>query len=433
MESPEDLTPVLVGLYLAAAGVNLLAAGLGRRRRPVIRSLAWLAFAVVFAVLAGLAWQGRPLELPQAVKRGIDTVLGPVVLFAGSLSALAILYLGRNFFVAKPVAWTGLNLSLVLLGASLADPQFAAVALRPDNVPIVGLVYLLGFFTWLGASQAVENDRRLEAGRPPREHDDRRPVLVWPDLVYIELIAMVILTTGLTLWSLWLRAPLEPPANPLLTPNPAKAPWYFVGLQEMLVFFDPAIAGVIIPALAILGLMAIPYLDFNPEGSGYYTIRRRRFAYPVFLFGFFQLWILLILVGTFLRGPNWSFFGPFEPRDPHKVLAGTNVKLSEYFWAVWLGRGLPVVPAGAGSLSRLGHVLYREIFGLGVLAAYFAAVPAILGRTLLAGFRRRLGRTGYLVLSLLLLVMLSLPLKMLLHWSFHLSYVVSMPEYFFNF
>ena len=78
-------------------------------------------------------------------------------------------------------------------------------------------------------------------------------------------------------------------------------------------------------------------------------------------------------------------------------------------------------------------MLYREAFGLGLLAVYFAALPAVLARTLLATFRRRLGRTGYLVLSLLLLMMLSLPLKMLLRWSFNLSYVVSMPEYFFNF
>ena len=116
-------------------------------------------------------------------------------------------------------------------------------------------------------------------------------MLVWPDLVYIELICMVLVTAGLIVWSLLLRAPLEEPANPVITPNPAKAPWYFLGLQEMLVFFDASIAGVTYPALIILGLCAIPYLDMNPRGNGYYTIAERKFAYVVFQFGFLQLWI----------------------------------------------------------------------------------------------------------------------------------------------
>ena len=105
-----------------------------------------------------------------------------------------------------------------------------------------------------------------------------------------------------------------------LTPNPSKAPWYFVGLQELLTYSDAWNVGVVVPALAILGLMAIPYLDRNPTGSGYYSIRGRRFACFVFLFGFLQLWILPILIGTFLRGPNWSYFGLYEVRDPSKLL-----------------------------------------------------------------------------------------------------------------
>ena len=151
-------------------------------------------------------------------------------------------------------------------------------------------------------------------------------MLVWPDLVYIELICMVLITAGLIAWSLLLQAPLEQPANPVVTPNPAKAPWYFLGLQEMLVFFDASIAGVTLPVLIILGLCAIPYLDVNPRGNGYYTIAERKFAYVIFQFGFLQLWIFLILVGTFLRGPGWAFFGPFEAHDPHLAFGlGSNV------------------------------------------------------------------------------------------------------------
>ena len=79
-------------------------------------------------------------------------------------------------------------------------------------------------------------------------------------------------------WSITLNAPLEEPANPNLTMNPSKAPWYFLGLQEMLVYFDPWIAGVVMPTLIIVGLMVIPYIDTNPLGSGYYTWKQRKFS-----------------------------------------------------------------------------------------------------------------------------------------------------------
>ncbi len=76
-------------------------------------------------------------------------------------------------------------------------------------------------------------------------------------------------------------------------------------------------AGVVIPVLAVLGLMAIPYLDSSPKACGYYTIGERPVALGVFLFGFLQLWVLLILAATFFRGPDWGFFGPYQPREPH--------------------------------------------------------------------------------------------------------------------
>ena len=75
-------------------------------------------------------------------------------------------------------------------------------------------------------------------------------------------------------WSILLKAPLEEPANPTDSPNPSKAPWYFLGLQEMLVYFDPWLAGVVLPSLIIVGLMAIPYIDTNPKGNGYFTFQR---------------------------------------------------------------------------------------------------------------------------------------------------------------
>ncbi len=162
---------------------------------------------------------------------------------------------------------------------------------------------------------------------------------MWPDLVYTELISLILCSVVLIVWSIVLKAPLEQPANRAVTPNPSKAPWYFLGLQEMLVYFDPWLAGVVLPSLIIVGLIAIPYIDRNPKGNGYFTFNERKIEITLFLFGFVVLWSSLIVLGTFLRGPNWNFFGPFEYWDTHKLEALTNVNLSEYFWVRTLGKG----------------------------------------------------------------------------------------------
>src|SRR2546422_2624646 len=113
----------------------------------------------------------------------------------------------------------------------------------------------------------------------------------------IEFLAAIIVTVILTVWSITLNAPLEEPANPNLTMNPAKAPWYFLGLQEMLVYFDPWMAGVVLPTLIIIGLMAIPYMDANPLGNGYYTFKQRKFSILSFGVGFLGLWVLMVIIG----------------------------------------------------------------------------------------------------------------------------------------
>jgi len=376
---------------------------------------------------------GRPPALGEGVKRTIDGLMTPASVTVGFFLFLVIVYLGRAFFVKRAVAWAGLCAAVAFFGASLADEHFARVVAEPDHVPIVAMIFLLGFFTWLSMAQAVENDRRLAQGLPPREAEFRDKVFTWPDAVYLELIGLVVATTVLIVWSLVLRAPLQGPADPTLTPNPSKAPWYFVGLQEMLTFFDPWLAGVTVPVLIVLGLMAIPYLDFNPRGNGYYTIRERRFAYLVFQFGFLQLWVLLILFGTFLRGPNWGFFGLYEPRDPETVVVLTNVALSEFVWNGWLGREMPQAAPGVGVAAELVAILWREAVGLVLLAVYFVALPIVLSKTVLRDFRRRMGRGRFTIMILLLLMMIMLPLKMILHWTFGLSYLVHIPEYFFNF
>ena len=204
------------------------------------------------------------------------------------------------------------------------------------------------------------------------------------------------------------------------TPNPSKAPWYFLGLQEMLVYFDPWLAGVVLPSLIIVGLMAIPYIDTNPKGNGYYTFNERRAEVTIFLFGFVILWSALIVLGTFLRGPNWNFFGPFEYWDVHKLEALNNVQLSEYLWVRGMGSALP------------DNILVREGLGIVLSLAYVTVLPVLLARTVLRRYYEKMGPARFYVGAFLFLMMLSLPIKMFSRWVVNLKYVVSIPEWFFN-
>jgi hypothetical protein len=127
----------------------------------------------------------------------------------------------------------------------------------------------------------------------------------WPYFVRVEFIAGLIMMLVLTVWSLAIDAPLEEPADPSVTPNPSKAPWYFLGLQEMLVYFDPWMAGVVLPSLIIVGLMVTPYIDINPRGNGYYTWKERWFAISVFFFGIRGYWTSFVFGGATVG----AFFG----------------------------------------------------------------------------------------------------------------------------
>ena len=318
------------------------------------------------------------------------------------------------------VAWAGVNLFLLFFGLSMTDFDFRDIVTKPDNVPIVGLIVLVGFFTWL-APPAGRHQRRADGRGPaePREARAREDArLARPRLHRAD--RMVALTIFLVVWGIALQAPLEQPASSTVAPNPSKAPWYFLGLQEMLVYFDPWMAGVVLPSLIIVGLMAMPYIDSNKEGNGYYTFNQRKFAFITFQFGFLVLWVILIVLGTFLRGPNWNFFGPYEYWDLHKVDPLNNVNLSDIVWVQLLGT------------SRPQNILLRELPGLLICLAYFVVPTIVLGRTVLRKYVEQAGLVRYLVLVNLLLFMASLPIKMVLRWTINLKYLVAIPEYFFN-
>ena len=437
----ESISGFLGWYYVVLAAMNMVAAyWLWRSRRAVGQAIFWLLVGLFYmGYLGPMALSGDPAWMPQmpAFIRNLVNVslggsTGAVIYSVGSLVLLVVLYLGRRFFVRGPVAWGMLNLSLLALGLSMTDYNFYTIAAKPDNVPIVGLIFLIAFFTWLATSRAVENDDRIARGEPTLEHEGSEKILVWPDLVYTELICMVALTAFLLLWGIGLQAPLEEPASSVKTPNPSKAPWYFLGLQEMLVYFDPWMAGVVMPSMIVVGLMAIPYLDFNPKGMGYYTIAERKFSYLTYQVGFLLLWIVLIVLGTFLRGPNWNIYSPYELWDVHKVEALNNVDLSQYFWISGMNMALPRAPTGSSVPVQIFYILQREWLGIALVLGYFVLLPPVMAITVFRKYYKKMGFVRFMLMSNLLLFMLLLPIKMVLRWTVNLKYIVAIPEYFLN-
>jgi Cytochrome b(C-terminal)/b6/petD len=354
------------------------------------------------------------------LKAIFNALADPRLFFILAVGSLALLVWKRDKAASNAVGYGILGFLAIFFAFGSFDPNFRLIVTKPDNVPIVGLIFLLLFFVWYSMREAVLNDRRIAAGEGPIEKAESDRVWVWPDLVYTELISLILCSVILIVWSIFLKAPLEQPANPANTPNPSKAPWYFLGLQEMLVYFDPWLAGVVLPGLIIVGLICIPYVDKNPKGNGYFTFNERRVEITIFLFGFAVLWASLIVLGTFLRGPNWNFFGPFEYWDIHKLEALTNVNLSEYIWLRMFRTGVP------------SFWLIREIFGILLVIFYVFALPLILARGLFKGYYEKLGAPRYYVTTFLFLMMMALPIKMLLRWLINLKYIVAIPEFFFN-
>jgi hypothetical protein len=393
-----------------------------KKLSPIAAAM-WGMLAAVYMVLAFANFGQMGLAAPQSIKDFIDWLMGPVIYTTMSVVAFAAFLYWRKFFTNPHVAWAILHLSLLGAGFAATDPNFFDKdrMAKPDNAPIPLLIYSVGFFTWLAIRRAVINDERMARGDAPLEKIEDEKVLVWPDLVYTELIAMVVFTVVLIAWGILLKAPLEPPATTAKAPNPSKAPWYFLGLQEMLVYFDPWMAGVVLPTFIIIGLIALPYIDFNRAGNGYFTFSQRPFAIIVFLFGFIVLWVTLIVLGTVLRGPNWNFFGPFSYWDPHKVDPLNNVNVSQIFWVQWLGK----------DIDKLSPIV-RELPGFALIFVYLFVLPPLLARTILRPFFIRMGFIRFIVLVTLLQFMASLPIKMVLRWTFNLKYIVALPEVFFN-
>jgi Cytochrome b(C-terminal)/b6/petD len=315
--------------------------------------------------------------------------------------------------------------------------QLWEIVSAPDNVPIVALLFLIPFYIWYSFRQAFANDElitKLEADpaaaktahrkTQPMNPKWEREVHTWPYLMRVEFVAAILVTALLMVWSLTLNAPLEEPSNPNVTMNPAKAPWYFLGLQEMLVYYDPWMAGVVMPSLIIVGLMAIPYIDANPLGNGYYTYKQRKFAIWTFCIGFIGLWVVMIMIGTFIRGPGWMWFWPTQTWDAQAVQFAVNRNLDQVFDinGAWIAH---VMPAANRDYAP---ILARMIFGIFPVGLYFIVASYGVYRVMNAtAFSRKIFKRMTLLqivtTDIFLVLMFALPVKILARLLFRIKYI----------
>jgi hypothetical protein len=277
----------------------------------------------------------------------------------------------------------------------MAQPSLAEPVDRSDAVKV---------------RERAATKERLAKAVPDKVH-------TWPYLVRLEMMVGTAVMAFMTIWSIVVDAPLEEPANPTKTPNPSKAPWYFLGLQELLVYFDPWFAGVVLPSMIIVGLMVIPYIDINPKGNGYYCFKDRWFAISTFLFGFLVLWIATVIIGTFIRGPGWYLFLPGEYWDVHKTVAITNVDWSDkvFGWQSLNADGsLNLAAFAFGAISTIG-------FLFGPPAVYwrmqYAKSPTL----------QRLGAARYWITAFFFMCQFGVVVKMIMRLAFNVKYIMVGP------
>jgi menaquinol-cytochrome c reductase cytochrome b/c subunit len=163
-----------------------------------------------------------------------------------------------------------------------------------------------------GGAAVPERVQRLLAVVKPEaiQKVERQPmdrVNVWPHLMAAEFVSLLVVMATLTFFSVAVAAPLRELANFNQTPNPSKAPWYFLGLQELLRYLHPQVAGVTVPTVIIIALFAWPFIDRNP------STRPDDRKLAIVLFSFFMLsFAVLTIIGMFFRGPGFNFVYPWE-------------------------------------------------------------------------------------------------------------------------
>jgi menaquinol-cytochrome c reductase cytochrome b/c subunit len=194
--------------------------------------------------------------------------------------------------------------------AAAATQAKPAAAAKPAAKPATGAPAKRAVGN--GSAAVPERVQRLLAVVKPEaiQKVERQPmdrVNVWPHLMAAEMVSLLVVLATVTIFSIAVDAPLRELSNFNQTPNPSKAPWYFLGLQELLRYFHPQVAGVTIPTVIIIALFAAPYIDRNPSTSP----DSRKLA--IVLFSFFMLtFAVLTIIGMFFRGPGFNFVFPWE-------------------------------------------------------------------------------------------------------------------------
>ncbi len=177
------------------------------------------------------------------------------------------------------------------------------------------------------ADKAGEKPAR---SRPHREREEE--VLVWPDLVFVEFIAAMLFTVTLLIMTAVINTPLLDRANPDVTPNPSKAPWYLLNLQELLLHMEPGLAGVVIPTVALIGIAAIPYIDRSVEGQGVWFGTKNAIRLTAFTWMYTIAFIAILIMfdaGKFEKATRW-----FPGLPEGEGLTGTRTLQTSWTWNI---------------------------------------------------------------------------------------------------
>jgi len=239
--------------------------------------------------------------------------------------------------------------------------------------------------------------------RPRRERDEE--VLVWPDLVFVEFIAAILFLVLMLILSAAINGPLQDRANSDITPNPSKAPWYFLSLQELLLHMHPALAGVVVPTVALILLAAVPYIDRSNEGQGVWwsgTPRAVGITLSTVVFTFVFTWLLILYdngvqdkvfniitgqhlpiwlqstrgIQTGINWPGWTKSIPYLPHDL-KLLDSHFQKLNFPAWLVEQGIPLAAMIGLPCVLLFLLRLRYGPIGMRGTMYALFTGFMVV--------------------------------------------------------
>jgi quinol-cytochrome oxidoreductase complex cytochrome b subunit len=279
------------------------------------REFNWVVGVMLFLLTLGLSFTGYLLPWDQLAYWAI-TVGTSIAGYAPVIGQkLKFMFLGGHvvgesalirFYVLHVVLLPVAAIMLIALhmwrvrkDGGLARPDEAQVTqedLQPAQLPVTKTYGLMELAR--GTTPAV--------GIKPEDE-----VFAWPDLIFREILLLMATVAVVLILAIFWNAPLEQIANPVHPPNPAKAPWYFLGLQE-LVAYSAFWGGVVVPGLLVTALILLPYLDRKGVGVGVWFARERKVAITIFTICVSAA-VILTVIGTAFRGPNWAFQVPWKP------------------------------------------------------------------------------------------------------------------------